>query len=346
MMTPAYAPTATERVLPRMALDFTTATLDPRVTVTRALNTATRINSSGVIEIVNADLPRFNYANGVCMGLLIEEARTNLLVNSVFSGGVAGSPGTPPTNWLNSQVTGSISAIAPSTYAAGNAFTFTCSTTRRSIYQRVSVAANTSYTASFDMVATTSNILVFNVVDFRNMPAGSVITGFTLNGVAVVGTAVIPAGTHIITATAAIAGTAGTADLFIGLGIQNNNISSVVISNVQLEAGAFPTSYIPTTTTNLTRNADVANMTGANFSDWYNAGAGAWYIQTNARDAATILTAGTFTLTATATALKKYAKSYTSNQSATSLVLGQGTSAKVAYYKQALLAAELAALTN
>jgi hypothetical protein len=44
MITPAYSPTATERVLPRMALDFTTGVLDPRVTVTRALNTATRVN--------------------------------------------------------------------------------------------------------------------------------------------------------------------------------------------------------------------------------------------------------------------------------------------------------------
>jgi len=58
MITPGYSPTATERVLPRMALDFTTAFLDARVTVTRALNTATRINASGQFEIVNANLPR------------------------------------------------------------------------------------------------------------------------------------------------------------------------------------------------------------------------------------------------------------------------------------------------
>jgi hypothetical protein len=43
MLTPAYALTATERVLPRMALDFTTGVLDPRVTVARLLDTATRV---------------------------------------------------------------------------------------------------------------------------------------------------------------------------------------------------------------------------------------------------------------------------------------------------------------
>ena len=81
MITPAYSPTATERVLPRLALDFTTASLDPRVTVTRALNTATRVNSSGDVEVVSANLPRFDFdpTTLVCKGLLIEETRTNLL---------------------------------------------------------------------------------------------------------------------------------------------------------------------------------------------------------------------------------------------------------------------------
>jgi hypothetical protein len=47
----------------------------------------------------------------------------------------------------------------------------------------------------------------------------------------------------------------------------------------QLELGAFATSVIPTTTTALTRNADVASMTGTNFSSWYNASEGTIYIE-------------------------------------------------------------------
>ena len=71
-----------------MALDFTTGVLDPRVTVTRALNTATRVNSSGVIETVNANLPRFDYnpTTLVANGLLIEETRINLFLNSLIDG--------------------------------------------------------------------------------------------------------------------------------------------------------------------------------------------------------------------------------------------------------------------
>lgn len=38
----------------------------------------------------------------------------------------------------------------------------------------------------------------------------------------------------------------------------------------QLEAGAFATSYIPTVASQVTRSADVATMTGTNFSGWYN----------------------------------------------------------------------------
>lgn len=87
MITPSFGLTATERVLPRMALDFTTASLDPRVTFTRATsasNPATYINSSGVITAAANNQPRFDFdpTTLVCKGLLIEESRTNALLNS------------------------------------------------------------------------------------------------------------------------------------------------------------------------------------------------------------------------------------------------------------------------
>ena len=45
---------------PSLLLDFTAASLDSRITFARALNTATRVNSSGFIESVNADVARFD----------------------------------------------------------------------------------------------------------------------------------------------------------------------------------------------------------------------------------------------------------------------------------------------
>jgi hypothetical protein len=51
------------------------------------------------------------------------------------------------------------------------------------------------------------------------------------------------------------------------------------VTSAQLETGAFPTSYIPTEASQVTRSADVAVMTGTNFSDWYNASEGTLFAE-------------------------------------------------------------------
>jgi hypothetical protein len=58
-----------------------------------------------------------------------------------------------------------------------------------------------------------------------------------------------------------------------------NGTDGIYVWGAQLEAGAFPTSYIPTTTAAATRAADVAVMTGANFSNWYNAVEGTMFVE-------------------------------------------------------------------
>ena len=49
------------------------------------------------------------------------------------------------------------------------------------------------------------------------------------------------------------------------------------IWGMQVEAGSFPTSYIPTSGSELTRSDDVAQITGDNFSSWYNQSEGTIY---------------------------------------------------------------------
>ena len=54
---------------------------------------------------------------------------------------------------------------------------------------------------------------------------------------------------------------------------------TIHVWGAQLEAGAFPTSYIPTEASTRTRAADDASITGKNFSEWYRQDEGSFYSQ-------------------------------------------------------------------
>jgi len=79
----------------------------------------------------------------------------------------------------------------------------------------------------------------------------------------------------------------GNNGLFDALRVFTNNgtttsytgdgFSGVYIWGAQLEQGSFPTSYIPTSGSTATRNAESAIMTGDNFSSWYSQGQGTMY---------------------------------------------------------------------
>ena len=270
MITPSFSLTATERVLPKLALDFTTGSLDSRVTFTRATsasNPATYTDVSGNLVLATNNQPRFDYKNGVCQGLLIEESRTNINGNGAWLGAATGSPGTAPTNWFFSRTGGSIDSITTGSLSE-NILTFSATTNRQVISLNTTTVANTTYSGSVYVHSNTG--LPFNqIFNAQFFPAGTTVTLFA-NGVSVTGTYVPIAGDRL-TAVAAVSTTTGNITWQAGLGILSNVTGTVTLSKVQIEVGAFATSYIPTTTAALTRNADVATMTGANFSDWFNA---------------------------------------------------------------------------
>jgi hypothetical protein len=285
MITPSFSITATERVLPRLALDFTTAALDPRITFTRA-STATRTNSSGLIETVAINAPRFDYnpITLASLGLLIEEQRTNLVLRSAEFDDAVWTKGTGnPTISSNVVVApdGSLSAdkfvegTANGSQGIGQTVTVPTSAISYSVFAKkderykilLREATTTGWSGLFDIDSGT-------VLDTEG--GGNVSTQITAVGngwyKCVVNFASIAGSSRLFrivvapdnATTVATANSARTGD----------GTSGIYIWGAQLEAGAFPTSYIPTTTTALTRNADVATMTGTNFSDFWQASKG------------------------------------------------------------------------
>ena len=217
------------------------------VTFTRA-SSGTFVDSAGTLQTAATDVPRFDHnpATGESLGLLVEEQRTNLALNTVLAGG------TTPTSW--SLGSANVPTVASSIYGnsdGGIALSFATNADRNFIIQTVALAANTTYVFSV-LVESFVNITSANsnVLSLNNAPAGSTITGASGN----------PAVGQRITTTVAVGATAGNVQIRIGLGVGSNTTGTIILSRPQLEAGAFPTSYIPTTTAAATRAADVADL--------------------------------------------------------------------------------------
>lgn len=277
MITPSFALTATERVLPRLALDFTTASLDSRVTFTRTGTTATRVNNSGYVEVMAADTPRFDFdpITLVCKGLLIEEARTNLRSYSEeFNNPV----------WVtsNSSVSANFAGItSPSGAQTADKLILNNGSTTGHVVSSLSLTSGTTYTYSCYAKAGERNVVRLRIIGTAGW-ASAVVNLSTGAVVSNVGTIVVSnagGGWYRIAVTAACDLT-GTNAVYVydNTGTAGNGTDGLYIWGAQLEAGAFATSYIPTTTTALTRNSDIATMTGTNFSDWFNASEGAFAV--------------------------------------------------------------------
>jgi len=267
MITPSFSLTATERVLPRLALDFTTASLDSRITFTRAGNTATVINSSGLVAGVNADIPRFDYdpISLVCKGLLIEESRTNVVLQS---GSV-----TDPSGWSSAQVgTATITPTLNYTTSPDGA-----NTASRVIFNNNGGTGTGNY--AFFYAPSTGRTIGTSYADsiWLKTNDGSTVTlsarddiGNRYNQLITV----TPVWTRFSFAGVTTSTSPQTCKIWIRSGVGTSTYADISAWGGQSETGAFATSYIPTVASQVTRTADLATMTGTNFSDWYNASEG------------------------------------------------------------------------
>lgn len=259
-------------------------TLDSRVTFTRA-SSGTYVGADGLVKSASTNEARFDHnpTTGESLGLLVEEARTNLVLQSEDLS----------TSWTNINTTETTNAAtAPDGTTTADKLVETATTTEHSIRQDSTSQAAGTYTFSIFAKAAERTFLQFAATGVL----GSFRANFNI-GAGTLGssdpeliTSIIPYGNGwykcIVTRTTTAAGTlrsqwnivtsstAARVESYAGDGT-----SGLLLWGAQLEAGAFPTSYIPTTTATVTRAADVASITGTNFSSWYNQTAGTSLIE-------------------------------------------------------------------
>jgi hypothetical protein len=214
--------------------------------------------------------PRFDYdpVTLAPRGLLIEEARTNVVLTSSFVtlAGSAGEQYPSGTGWSSFANTGGMRTyVASAVFAGAQAMDVAgVSAARNFIGFSFAAASSTTYTVSFYVES------VSDVTGIVAYATGALGTGGTTNSV----TAPTAPGRYSYTFTTGTS--AGSVDLRFGIGASGLNSGSIRISNVQCEAGAFATSYIPTVGSTVLRSADVAALNGSNFSGWFNASEGAF----------------------------------------------------------------------
>jgi hypothetical protein len=259
----------------------------------------TSTGGSGTIASwrVSSHMPRFDYnpSTLAAQGLLIEEARTNSIRNNTMVGAVAGTPGTFPQvsgspTWsiaggglgtLTQQIVG-VSTSNGITYIDIK-FSGTTSTTNFNVSFETAtqIAALSGQTWTESAYAAIVGGATTNITNIRlqlegRNSGGTTVESFLSAGIQGSLTSALQRFTLTSTfadATTAFARPTVRFDFASGVAID----ITLRIGPPQLEQGAFATSVIPTTTTALTRSADVASVN--TLSPWYSATEGTLYFE-------------------------------------------------------------------
>jgi hypothetical protein len=262
------------------------------ITFTRA-STGTFFNSAGVLTSAATNAPRFDYnpSTLAAQGLLIEESRTNSIRNNTMVGAVAGTPGTLPTNW---SVGGTTTGLTREIVGTGTENGITYIDIRFSGTAGAALNPNIIFEASNAIVAlngqtwTSSFYLSLvggSLTNVTNIiPVVSMFNSTPALVGTLAGTVITPTNAALRTQRNSFATTlnqAATAFVYsqIQFSVANGAAIDITlrIGLPQLELGAFATSVIPTTTTALTRAADVASVN--TLSPWFNSASGTLYVQ-------------------------------------------------------------------
>ena len=268
--------------------------------VTRA-TTATRFNSAGLIESVASGVPRLDYftsgGTAGCPALLVEASGSNGILNSQDT----------TTSWvlgatLSSGYTDVIGVSGNNLTVAvsGSSIGSDAGVLRRTP-NNVALASGSTYTLSFLMRQTSGHTIGGYYAVITGAGGGNLGGGFDVSGSFSSGQIYNTAfttnrirrveqwGTDVYRCSETFTMTASGTLTQLGLApttAVNNPLHPAVGLGIafaapQIELGSVPTTFIPTTTTSATRNAEVINLSGA-VSGCIGQTEGTIYLETNA----------------------------------------------------------------
>jgi hypothetical protein len=261
-------------IRPTLDLDFAnTKTLDPRITFTRASG-GSYVGADGLIKYAGVNEARFDHdpVTGESLGLLIEEARTNLFTRSDIEGTVGSTPTNavvPYTAQGQSVVVSTDVFLGPNGQSAKHT-KGSQGDTNIGYYNSSGLTVGQIYCASIWLYISSSqaNNFAGKSITFQpgSTPSATNVSAASYN-------------TNLVNVwqRAFCVFTAGSTNVSI-IPRTNAGAGSFFYTDAwQLELGSFPTSYIPTQASTRTRAADNASITGKNFSSWYRQDEGTVY---------------------------------------------------------------------
>jgi hypothetical protein len=258
---------------PALRFDFSNGgRLDPRVTFVR--NTiGTYVDVTGNLRTASANTPRLTYdGTGYPLGLLIEESRQNLYPYSQAFDNAAWVAASSTVSSTSGSVgpEGSVNGAYRLVEGAVSAVHGVAATSP------ITISSATKYTASvFAKAGTRTQLSIIMNSVTGSGPVFDLFAGTIYSDGSNYRSSIetFANGWYRCSTTGSSTNTNGNVTIAIANGgtatYTGDGSSYVDIYGFQLEQGAFATSYIPTTTVAVTRNADVASITGSTFGSFY-----------------------------------------------------------------------------
>jgi hypothetical protein len=205
------------------------------------------------------NIPRLDYSNGTCPSLLVEPQRTNLALYSSSFDNAA---------WtlLNGTITAN-NTTAPDGTLTADKFTLDAGTNQKVIFQVVSL--NGTYSLSWFMKKGTHRYTQLLIGSEPDIYANFDLQDGVLGSYANCTPKIEDYGNGWYRCTMSFTTGFGSAiDIFAidsasaARAAATSSTGDFYVWGAQLEVGSYPTSYIPTTSASVTRNADAISKTG------------------------------------------------------------------------------------